>query len=461
MSDIQGGTPQQNLGDSSQQWAAASHHGKMDKAQKSGSVATEPVAKKGEASPKKVLEQDSITSANNLEEGTLKDKEEARKAGGLQYATLSQPELDRSEPNHPKLLSQKGQLAANPPTGPTGTQNPFLNPNPMVAFFTSYLKMLQVQKEITAVSSKMAYNDILMVKALAKDQAAATIEAGKAQAEADTKQAYMSFASAGVSFGMAGATAGLWAKSAREKSAEEAATAKGNQEADKLGEVEQQSNTKQIKELETQIANKEKMLNPKSIKVEQIESETQEMEKIGNRESKGKEKLTNTNEEVGIDTAIKNEKATKKNKEEKEIDLADSLKQDQTKLDKLKAKNDKLPKEKGIRDAQLNAERLRSSGQRIQNAPSMMVMQAIIGQGGGMQQLIQGLQGLAKAKGEGDAAYYNAQAQQAAAFEKMIETAGNSAVQNEQDAYTQADELMKALQKMSDQEQSGMGWRTA
>lgn len=146
------------------------------------------------------LQKDVQTSAQLTE---TKSKDQAHSiASGFRYATLSQSQLDGADPTQPRVTDARLRAATGSlPGGPGGTGNPFFKPNPMVAFFTSFMTLLQVMKWLEKVATKLTVIQMQGVKDTGLAQAEATLNAGKAQAAADRAQGVLTALQAAFTFG--------------------------------------------------------------------------------------------------------------------------------------------------------------------------------------------------------------------------------------------------------------------
>jgi len=146
----------------------------------------------------------SITDAN---------REEDAKAAGMHRATLSPTQYDRATPGDPQIAGTKGFMVSMPPAGATGTGNPFFNGNPMAAFFRATFNIIQLEKFITQVATKLATSEINLIQETAKAEAGAIMQAGQAEYNAEMKQAWISGITAGIAFASVGVTGGMFLKS--------------------------------------------------------------------------------------------------------------------------------------------------------------------------------------------------------------------------------------------------------
>ena len=170
--------------------------GHYDNAAKGDQTTPGAVAGSGSSEAKHVHAKKHLEQSRDIQESAQTTETQTKGnvheiASGFRYATLSQHQLDAADPKHPSspmLVSaalQRHQAVA-------ATGNPFFDPNPMVTFFTVYAMMMQLMKFMSYVAAKLAVTEMLGIKETGLAQAAATLEAGKAQAKADFIQAALS-----------------------------------------------------------------------------------------------------------------------------------------------------------------------------------------------------------------------------------------------------------------------------
>ncbi|WP_166158356.1 hypothetical protein [Neochlamydia sp. AcF84] len=85
----------------------------------------------------------------------------------------------------------------------SGTGNPFLRPNPLVAFFMNFTEISNVLRQMTMAQEKITLSQMSMINELAKGQAQQILQAAEKESKMYMASAIACFMEAGVSLGQA------------------------------------------------------------------------------------------------------------------------------------------------------------------------------------------------------------------------------------------------------------------
>jgi len=201
-----------------------------------------------------------------LTEAQIKMAQDAQKASGSNYATLSQFELDSVKSDQPLLLGQKSTIAfaANqgaPPPGPKGTGNPFFNVNPLVSFFIAFAAINMLMGFVIQVAGKLAAQDMVVQNELGHDQANADLQQGKAEAAGEEAQATSSLVMGILGAGSAFMGLGALFRARRAFNAEKNALKEETLAKDTNFSTKMEENSSKIEEQEIKVAAKKNQLS--------------------------------------------------------------------------------------------------------------------------------------------------------------------------------------------------------
>jgi len=152
---------------------------------------------KGQSSP--ALGTDSIQS-----HGEPSTEQATAKATSAGWATMSPTTLDTVMNGDPVLTGTKN--VASLPKGPEGTGNPWFSPNPMATFFICFSKLMDMQKELSLLGSKLAILAMQTTKEIGTMQKEMTISAGQAEAKQHFFGAAVALGQAAISSAQLGAS---------------------------------------------------------------------------------------------------------------------------------------------------------------------------------------------------------------------------------------------------------------
>lgn len=470
-----------------------------------------PVEGKGGSEKKKGASKETTASGGEVFTDSQEEANEAngtslsthldvqmKKAVGAGYATLSQNELDSLQAGDPTLLGHKGSSTVArglPPTGPSGTGNPFFNANPMVAFFRAFANSESMLKFLAWTSAKLAIFSMKTIKETGYAQAQATLNAGKAEAQGQESQAWANFAQGMlgvVSLGVAGAAI---LRSTRSFNAEQ--RAKSEEAAAKKTDIEEEvsSNRDQIAKLEARNKAKLEAMEKKGgdgdlqIHIQKTSEnkaakKAEERGQLNAKQQKQYDEQQETDLEI-IENSGKRSKFEEssefrekkmENWKQKDMERWDKMENDKAgsaketfekeykanekEIKNLQAKNQQLLRKRDHIDAKLkafNAGRMTHIGQAVQGDPLFMMWNAI-GQNGSLGQLAEAYGHQAQAKAALESSYWKAWEEIAGMFLGLENKALDSAIQMQQDANQQINEQVNTINKMADQETNSMHW---
>jgi hypothetical protein len=146
-------------------------------------------------------------------------------------------------------------------SGTSGSGNPFLAPNPLVAFFMTFQEIASVMRQNNNALAQLTLSIMSMIIEQGQAQAQQTLTAANAEASGDIAMAVSSFTEAGVAIVQAGVQAGMSKTASSELDSTEAdLDSNVNKAQDDLTEAQNSLKTSQEK-LDLQRANVETQTN--------------------------------------------------------------------------------------------------------------------------------------------------------------------------------------------------------
>lgn len=438
-------------------------------------------------------------------------------ASGFRYATLSQSQLDGADPTQPRLSDVRSRAATGSlPGGPSGTGNPFFKPNPMVTFFTAFMTLMQAMKWLQKVATKLTVIQMQGVKDTGLAQAAATLEAGKAQARADRAQGILSAIQGAFSFAQLGASIHTDLRASKQAGAAFKKEQRSANEMEDLANKQEKS----VADMQARVNAKTKLLKGDHVEIEikqgpynhtkQLDAQGRHLEKKAAAkqarkqadddfqttqnaflQKKGlaekKEKATEMSE-LRKDIE-KDKKAMQKNLEDgksareadeyfkeqerwgrdvrndpaKKKQLEDEIANDQRELVRAKSEAASIRSQANqswskAEEYDFKGTNLKAWQTRAQIKQGDPVYQAFYMGGPAVNYVLEAIKHFFKATGEEQSAYYQSIGQIMGTYNQMIKTGLDSTINMNRDAYQQASELAGTLTKMSDQEAQSMHW---
>lgn len=214
------------------------------------------------------------------------------------------------------------QISGNTQTtgvvGNAGNGNPFLAPNPLVAFFITFTELSNILRELTMAQEQINLIEMSIINDLASGEAAQILTAAEAEKNMYYASAASSFAEAGVSMGQALAT------TRAEKSAENQLN---KQKTDLKTEVE--TSKTNLNTAEGELNTAKTTVKTSKQNLEKAEKNLEAAEKLDNTKLENREKVKAARAEVQeaennlkVADDDKREKSWKVNKAENRLETA-------------------------------------------------------------------------------------------------------------------------------------------
>ncbi|MCE5316763.1 MAG: hypothetical protein LLG04_05290, partial [Parachlamydia sp.] len=401
--------------------------------------------------------------------------------------------------------------------GPAGTGNPFFKPNPMVTFFTTFLTLLQTMKWLQKVATKLTVIQMQGIKDTGLAQAAATLEAGKAQARADRAQGVLSAIQGAFSFAQLAASVRTDLKAGSMAAKSFKTEQKSANEMEDLASKQEKS----VADAEARLNAKMRLLKPhadievkgpyaKNIKPEnnsdaarfkarkeeakqarkaaddhyeatqkKFEKTKADAEKTDDVKEMGKYRdkmaeLKKEKQQILHDRQSAAEQdeffqqherwgADVKDNPAKRKQLEDEIARDQGELTRAKSEAAAVKSQASqtwskAEEYDFRGTNLKAWQTRAQIKQGDPVYQAFYMGGPAVNYMLEAIKHFFKATGEEQSAYYQSYGQIMATYNQMIKTGLDSTINLNRDAYQQGGDLCQTLIKMSDQESQSMHW---